>query len=176
MVLWWWSDGQTDFKNFFFSAVLDLMLFFSRDCRFWSDNDIYFFSGRYCCSNVAAADAVADVAVAVGPVFVECYHCHLPRSSYKHGASLKAAYPLLYHSFSFNSEWRREIYCSSLILWITWYFVSGRNSLWIERIFKNHRQACVPRQIPDPRPPHATWRLRKKSEQTVSATSLSLAT
>lgn len=58
-------------------------------------SDIYFFSGRYCCSNVAAADAVEDVVAAAVPVFVACYHCHLPRSLNKHGASIKAAYPLL---------------------------------------------------------------------------------
>jgi len=57
--------------------------------------NIYFVSGRYGCSSVAVADAVADVAVATDPAFVACYHCHLPRSSYKHGASLKAPYPLL---------------------------------------------------------------------------------
>lgn len=100
------SDGQTDF-NFFFFFFCGAGLNAFRDCRFWSNGDIYFFSGSYCCSNVVAADAVADVAVAAEPVFVACYHCHLPRSSYKHGASIKAAYPLLYHSFSFNLEWRR---------------------------------------------------------------------
>lgn len=86
-----WLDRQTDF------AVLDLMFlkFFA-----WFCDNIYFFSGRYGCSNVAAAD-VADVDVAVGPVFVACYHCHLPRSSYKHGASLKAPYPLRISQFFF---------------------------------------------------------------------------
>lgn len=92
--------GRTNRFHFFFLRCLNA---FCRDCRFF-DGDIYFFSGRYCCSSVAAADAVADVAVAVEPVFVACYHCHLPRSSYKQGASIKAAYPLLYHSFSFNLE------------------------------------------------------------------------
>jgi len=93
--------GRTNRFHFLFrGARLNVL---SR-LRFDLIYDIYFFSGRYCCSSVAAADAVADVAVAVEPVFVACYHCHLPRSSYKQGASIKAAYPLLYHSFSFNLE------------------------------------------------------------------------
>lgn len=92
-------------KRLLHSARFNVFEFF----RFWSDNDIYFVSGCYGCSSVVAADAVADVAVAVGPVFVACYHCHLPRSSYKHGASLKAPYPLrIYHSFLFNLEWKRK--------------------------------------------------------------------
>lgn len=98
------SDGQTDFVLFFFFGGAGLNAFSRLSNAFDRICDIYFFSGRYCCSSVAAADAVADVAVAVEPVFVACYHCHLPRSSYKHGASIKAAYPLLYHSFSFNLE------------------------------------------------------------------------
>lgn len=82
-----WSDGQTDF------TVLDLM--FSDNFEYLILNsDIYFVSGRYGCSSVVATDVVVDVAAAMCPVFVACYHFHLPRSSYKHGASLKAPYPL----------------------------------------------------------------------------------
>lgn len=75
--------------NKFCSAGLNVFELFAGFC-----NNIYFFSGWYGCSNVAAADAVADeAAVVAGPAFVACYHCHLPRSLYKHGASLEAPYP-----------------------------------------------------------------------------------
>lgn len=112
---------------FFFNFYFLSFFFF-----FWSDNDIYFVFGRYGCSSVAAADAVADVAAAAGPAFVACYHCHLPRSSYKHGASLKAPYPLrIYHSGFLIQKWRRTMFrfgfgftseiCGGVL--------SGRNSL-----------------------------------------------
>lgn len=79
-------NGQT---NKFCSAKFNIFELFAGFC-----NNIYFFSGWYGCSNVAAADAVVDVVVVAGPAFVACYHCHLPRSLYKHGASLEAPYPL----------------------------------------------------------------------------------
>jgi len=88
-----WPDEQTNRYS------VGLNIWKIRALCFWSDNNIYFVSGRYGCSSVAVADAVADVAVATDPAFVACYHCHLPRSSYKHGASLKAPYPLLSQSF-----------------------------------------------------------------------------
>lgn len=90
-----WLDGQTDFygarllKKFF--PFFIFFFFF----KFWSD-DIYFFFGASC--STVAIDAVADVAAAVELEFVECY-CHLPRSSYKNGASLKAPYPLRISQF-----------------------------------------------------------------------------
>lgn len=105
--VWYYEMIERPNRFHFFFAVPKLDTF-SKLSLFWSDNDIYFFSGWYCCSSVAA-DAVADVAVAVEPVFVACYHCHLPRSSYKQGASIKAAYPLLYHSFSFKFRTKENI-------------------------------------------------------------------
>lgn len=91
-------NGQT---NKLCSAGLSIFQLFAGFC-----NNIYFFSGRYGCSNVAAADAVADVAVVAGPAFVACYHCHLPRSLYKHGASLEAPYPLHISQFFYFRLWK----------------------------------------------------------------------
>lgn len=83
---------MTNKRNGLF-LILDLKVVWIL-CLFLFVNNIYFFSGRYGCSNVVVADAVADVVVVAGPAFVACYHCHLPRSLNKHGASLEAPYPL----------------------------------------------------------------------------------
>lgn len=127
----WCTDATwNDRTNKRIVTVLGLTFWEIRALHFWSDNDIYFVSGRYGCSSVAAADAVADVAAAAGPAFVACYHCHLPRSSYKHGASLKAPYPLrIYHSRFFNTEWRRTMFRFWLYFRICGGVLSGRNSL-----------------------------------------------
>lgn len=99
-------DDRTD-KRIFHSAGLNVLDNFE---YLILNSDIYFFSGRYGWSNVAAADAVADVAAELGHVFVACYHFHLPRSSNKHGASLKAPYPLrISQLYLFISEWKKMV-------------------------------------------------------------------
>lgn len=104
--------------NKFCSAGLNVFELFAGFC-----NNIYFFSGWYGCSNVAAADAVADeAAVVAGPAFVACYHCHLPRSLYKHGASLEAPYPLHISQFLFQTVEKLSMLSGSQ-------FLSSRNSL-----------------------------------------------
>lgn len=107
-------NGQT---NKFCSAKFNIFELFAGFC-----NNIYFFSGWYGCSNVAAADAVVDVVVVAGPAFVACYHCHLPRSLYKHGASLEAPYPLHISQFLFQTVEKLSMLSGSQLL-------SSRNSL-----------------------------------------------